>query len=76
MRPGFDGLIIDPCIPADWKEFAVTRQWRGATYNIKVKNPSGVQKGVKSATLNGKPIQGPVPLQKAGTDNEVVVEMG
>jgi N,N'-diacetylchitobiose phosphorylase len=76
VRPDFDGLTFDPCIPADWKEFTVTRQWRGATYNIKVKNPSGVQKGVKSATLNGKSIQGPVPLQKAGTDNEVVVEMG
>ncbi len=76
VRPGFDGLTIDPCIPADWKEFAVTREWRGAMYNIKVKNPNGVQKGVKSVTLNGKPIQGPVPLQKAGTENEVVVEMG
>jgi N,N'-diacetylchitobiose phosphorylase len=76
VRPDFDGLTIDPCIPADWKEFAVARQWRGAMYNIKVKNPSGVQKGVKSVTLNGKPIQGPVPLQKVGTVNEVVVEMG
>jgi N,N'-diacetylchitobiose phosphorylase len=35
-----------------------------------------VQKGVKSIRLNGQPVQGPVPMQKAGTVNEVVVEMG
>ena len=32
VRLTFDGLIVDPCIPADWEEFQVTRQWRGATY--------------------------------------------
>ena len=46
IQLGFDGLVVDPCIPADWQEFAVTRQWRGATFNISVKNPSGVEKGV------------------------------
>ena len=43
-------LVIDPCVPPDWKDFEVKRQWRGATYNITVKNPDGVQKGVKSVT--------------------------
>jgi N,N'-diacetylchitobiose phosphorylase len=76
IRPGYSGLTIDPCIPADWKEFAVSRQWRGATYQIQVNNPNAVQKGVKSIRLNGQPVQGPVPMQKAGTVNEVVVEMG
>jgi N,N'-diacetylchitobiose phosphorylase len=28
IRPTFDGLVIDPCIPADWQEFTVTRQRR------------------------------------------------
>ena len=45
IRPGFAGLVVDPCIPADWKEFDVTRQWRGATYDIKVRNPNGVREG-------------------------------
>jgi N,N'-diacetylchitobiose phosphorylase len=76
VRAGFDNLTVDPCIPADWKEFEVTRQWRGATYHIKVKNPAGVQKGVKSIALNGQRVDSNVPLQKAGTVNEVVVEMG
>jgi N,N'-diacetylchitobiose phosphorylase len=43
VRVDYEGLIVDPCIPAHWKEFEVTRQWRGATYQIEVKNPVGVQ---------------------------------
>jgi N,N'-diacetylchitobiose phosphorylase len=76
IRPSYNGLVIDPCIPGDWKEFEVHRQWRGATYNIKVHNPNGVQKGVKSICLNGQPTQCPIPLQNPGSENEVVVTMG
>jgi N,N'-diacetylchitobiose phosphorylase len=72
----FGGLVVDPCVPADWKEFAVKRQWRGAIYNIAVRNPDGVQKGVKSVTLNGKPVAMPIPPQRAGSVNEVAVTMG
>ncbi len=76
VRPGFDGLTIDPCIPAQWKGFEVTRQWQGATYHISVRNPRGVQKGVASISLNGKPHAGPIPRQASGTENKVVVTMG
>ncbi len=76
IRPGFDGLIIDPCIPGDWKEFEVVRQWRGATFHITVQNPKGVQKGVASVTLNGSPIKCPIPPQPSGSENELVVVMG
>ena len=53
IRPQFDRLVIDPCIPADWKEFQVYREWRGVRYDITVRNPDGVMKGVKYITLNG-----------------------
>ncbi len=76
VRVAFDGLIIDPCIPASWRGFEVTRQWRGATYQIQVNNPNGVQKGVKSITLNGGPITGRISPQPVGTVNQVVVELG
>jgi N,N'-diacetylchitobiose phosphorylase len=76
LRLTFDGLIVDPCVPADWKHFEVKRQWRGASYNVKVENPDGVQKGVKSVALNGKPVAMPIPAQKAGSVNEVLVRMG
>ncbi len=77
VRTGFDGLTIDPCIPTDWPGFEVTRQWLGATYNIKVANPDSVSKGVKSITLNGKAVNGSsVPVQAEGSVNEVIVTLG
>jgi N,N'-diacetylchitobiose phosphorylase len=76
VKIGFDGLVVDPCIPADWKGFEVNRQWRGATFKIAVQNPKGVEKGVKSVTLNGKPVQCAIPPQPAGSVNDVVVVMG
>ncbi|MGE5439936.1 MAG: GH36-type glycosyl hydrolase domain-containing protein, partial [Bacteroidota bacterium] len=76
IRPSYYGLVIDPCIPKDWTGFEVKRKWRGALYNIKVLNPDGVEKGVKCISVNGEPVEGPVPVQAPGTENEVEVTMG
>ncbi|EOU3284698.1 GH36-type glycosyl hydrolase domain-containing protein [Vibrio harveyi] len=77
VRTGFDGLTIDPCIPTNWPGFEVTRQWLGATYNIKVVNPNSVSKGVKSITVNGEAVSGAsVPVQAQGSVNEVIVTLG
>jgi N,N'-diacetylchitobiose phosphorylase len=72
----FGGLVVDPCIPASWPGFHVSRQWRGATYEIEVRNPDGVEKGVKTVTVNGAPVAGPIPPQPEHTTNAVVVVMG
>ncbi len=77
VHPDYNGLHIDPCIPSDWKEFSVTRKFRGKTLNIKVRNPDGVQKGVKKLTINRADIDGNlIPVDKMNETNEVVVEMG
>jgi N,N'-diacetylchitobiose phosphorylase len=76
VRLRFDGMIVDPCIPAEWKQFHVTRQWRGASFEIEVRNPNGAQHGVAAITLNGKSVQGSIPPQPAGSVNEVIVVMG
>ena len=76
IRLTFDGLVIDPCVPADWRQFEITRRWRGAIFRIKVENPEGVEKGVKSVTMNGRPEAMPIPAQEAGSVNEVLVRMG
>jgi cellobiose phosphorylase len=76
IRPDYDGLKIEPCIPADWKEFTVKRVFRGVDYNITVKNPSGVNKGITTIEVNGEQIEGNViPLFENGLQ-EVVVTMG
>jgi len=76
IRPSYDGLVIDPCVPSSWKEFELQRKWRGAIYKIKVKNPDSVEKGVKSIILNGKIVRGAIPVKEAGTVNTVEVLMG
>ena len=76
IRPTYEGLVIDPCVPADWKEFEVVREWKGATYYITVKNPDGVEKGVRTIELDGKPVVGPIPPQEPGSFVKVEVMMG
>jgi N,N'-diacetylchitobiose phosphorylase len=77
VRLDWSGLVVDPCIPKAWPSFEVTRQWLGATYEIKVSNPKGVSKGVTGIKLNGKALPlGPIPPQSAGSKNLVEVEMG
>jgi cellobiose phosphorylase len=77
IRPDYTGLSINPCIPASWKGFTVTRRFRNKTLNIKVVNPAGVQKGVKEITLNGQALSGNlIPLSKMKAINDVQVVMG
>ncbi len=76
VRLTFQGMIVDPCVPAGWKQFQVTRQWRGATFKISVSNPEGVEKGVRSVRLDGRVVTGAIPVQLAGSEHTVDVVMG
>lgn len=77
VRPDFDGLIIDPCIPCNWQKFSVTRKFRNTTYQITVSNPKGINKGVKSLYLDGQLISGnKIPVLNDGKIHKVEVEMG
>lgn len=76
VRPDIDGLIVDPCIPSEWKEFRVTRQFRGATYHIHVTNPDKVSKGVAELRVNGEVLAGnKVPVFTEG-EHQVEVRLG
>ena len=54
IRPEYDGLVIDPCIPGSLKRFSVTRRFRGAVYEIEVLNPHGVSCGVREVVVDGE----------------------
>ena len=58
IRPQHTGLKIDPCIPKSWKGFTAVRKFRNAIYEITVKNPNGVSKGVISMKVDGKQVEG------------------
>ncbi len=75
IRPDFDQLIIDPCIPADWRDFSAVRKWRGATYYIHVANPWGAEKGVALIMLNGQQVD-KIPVMRPGSVNHIDIVMG
>ncbi|OGC03795.1 glycosyl transferase [candidate division WOR-1 bacterium RIFOXYA12_FULL_43_27] len=58
IRPDYHGLIIDPAIPATWKQFKVKRVFRGSVYEITVKNPKKKSCGVKHLVVDGKKLNG------------------
>jgi N,N'-diacetylchitobiose phosphorylase len=74
IRPGFEGLTVDPCIPAEWDGFEAVRKWRGAEYRISVTNPAHVEKGVKRIRADGKDTDR-IPLYTEGV-HQIEVEMG
>lgn len=78
IRPSYEGLVVDPCIPAAWDGFKVTRQFRGATYNIEVRNPDHISKGSVSITINGEKLpdgDNIIPIQPGGSTVNVTVTM-
>lgn len=75
--PDYNGLKIDPSIPSEWDGFKATRQFRNATYQISVSNPSHVSKGVKSVTVDGNAIEGNIlPVFADGKEHTVEVVLG
>lgn len=74
--PELEGLRIAPSIPAEWNEYTVHRIFRGAEYDITVKNPDHVESGVLEIRVNGEIISGTVlPLMKCGEKTKVEVLM-
>jgi cellobiose phosphorylase len=74
VQPEFDGLRVDPCIPTKWDSYKIRRKFRGATYNITVKNPNHHSKGVAKVIIDGKEHKGNLlPVFKKGEVHEVEV---
>jgi len=77
IRPQYDGLLIDPCIPSSWSGFKVCRRFRGKVFYISVINKASVCKGIKQITVDGKPISGNIlPFDLPGDEYQVEVVMG
>ena len=75
IRPDYDTLVIDPCIPEEWDGFTARRMWRGVLYEIEAVNPRHVSKGVVRIEVNGEEVTA-VPALPAGSRARVRVTMG
>jgi cyclic beta-1,2-glucan synthetase len=86
-RAGLEGIIglrrhgrtfeVDPCMPSSWPGFDVV--WRvGATrYEISVLNPARRCRGVRSAALDGMPVDSrAIPVLDDGLTHHARIVMG
>ena len=74
VRGEFDGLRIDPQLPAKWKKAAVWRKFRGAEFNIVIRKTRSADK--TEVLLDGKRLPDTlIPLQKLGTVHTVEVRV-
>ena len=75
IRPEFDALTVDPCIPKAWDCFRAQRIFRGALYRIEVQNPEHVSRGVRRILVDGEETDR-IPVMEQGSETTVTVIMG
>ncbi|NLG96969.1 MAG: glycosyl transferase [Chloroflexi bacterium] len=75
IRPAFDGLIVDPVIPADWEGFEAVRAFRGATYRITVRRQNGSANSAHKMTVDGQEVAGKIVPLFEGGEHQVLVTL-
>ncbi|MFW6370911.1 MAG: GH36-type glycosyl hydrolase domain-containing protein, partial [Bacteroidota bacterium] len=74
IKPRWEGLKIDPCLPSDWEELSVQRVFRNKKYSFSFFKSKGTCTGVEKLVLNGEVLPGNlIPSDKAQSENKVEV---
>lgn len=77
IRPEYDGITINPCIPKDWKQLKVKRIFRGKILHIEIYNPNNTEKGIDRVEINGEVIKGSfIHQDKLKETNMIVAYLG
>jgi len=77
VRATHEGLVIDPCLPADWEKATLRRRWRGAEYEVVMAKPKGLVGGALEVVVDGERLAGNVvPPHGDGRLHRVEVRMG
>lgn len=66
IKPDFDGLCIEPCVPREIGDFKITRIFRGTVYNISVNNKGT---GKIEITADNGEVRGSMVVSNAKTCN-------
>ena len=77
VYPTLTGLQINPCVPHDFGNFTIHRQYRGVNYEIAVQQ-NGSEKGVKELIVDGEKFEGsviPYDASRKGQTVKVTVVM-
>ena len=75
IRATMSGLVIDPCIPAEWPEYRVERRFRDSVYRVHVLNPERIGRGTVKVTVNGGVWTEPALPYEAGQVYEVTARL-
>jgi len=77
VQAEINGLRIDPCIPAAWEGFEVTRRFRDKTWHITVHNPEHVCHGVTKIIVDGEKFDSNlIPVDTPGEEHHIEVCLG
>lgn len=77
LRREGEYLVIDPCIPRDWQGYEIIYRHEDTEYQIQVKNPHGVNRGVSKIQVDGETAAaGRIPLENSGKQKKVIVVLG
>lgn len=58
VRPEWDGLRIDPCLPPSWPRATMVRPWRGGTVHVEIESRASGAGGRAEVTVDGRPAAG------------------
>ncbi|VGO15070.1 Cellobiose phosphorylase [Pontiella desulfatans] len=72
-RRHYDGLLVDPCLPAKIKAASVKRTFRGTVFHITLDNSAGRCKGATEITVDGKQTDGNVLTADGGSHQVNVI---
>jgi cyclic beta-1,2-glucan synthetase len=77
LRREGQSLSVEPCLPKAWSGYSLTYRYGRTTYEIEVKNPDGVNRGVKQTWLDEQVLpDGRIPLQDDGQHHQVQILLG
>ncbi|MFX1485351.1 MAG: GH36-type glycosyl hydrolase domain-containing protein [Promethearchaeota archaeon] len=77
VRPQYQGLLIDPCVPTSWTNFRMTSQFRNTVYDITFSNPKGVSKGIETIRVDDKPFESNlIPAFSDGKTHKISITLG
>ncbi len=75
IRPEWEGLRIDPCLPSDWEETMVERIFRGCKIKISMKKTKGICKGNTLLKVNGQYLKKSlIPKEMIEYSKELIVD--
>jgi cellobiose phosphorylase len=73
VRPTWEGLLFDPCLPPGWERARMTRPWRGARLRVEIRRGAA---GETRVAVDGEALPGGLLRQvTAGAEHRVAVEV-